>query len=277
MNHGHLGLLLGCALSLLVGCGGDDDGSGGAGGDGGAGASGGAGGAGASGGAGGTGGSGGEGGSGGGEADLATLYANAVADAEVAEESEIVDTLTAIDANNADLVRDTDGRVLMVTWTSYDGYDQLVGYETSLGVAVWVTPGRAVQTFCQDTGLTGDALNLRLEQRLGLPPNNGKTRMVQLWVPDDAMFRPSADPEITDSVAELDFPTGTDQEHIDWYNDLKGSSYGENGYPWTRLGYTYDWNPDTGSEVGESEFVIRAGSNVFVDSVNSQDDYCQVP
>ncbi len=45
------------------------------------------------------------------------------------------------------------------------------------------------------------------------------------------------------------------------------------GYPWTRLGYTYDWgNP--GSEVGLSEFVIQGGATVQVAQVYSTQAYC---
>ncbi|MBU6351343.1 MAG: hypothetical protein KGS73_14490 [Chloroflexi bacterium] len=37
-------------------------------------------------------------------------------------------------------------------------------------------------------------------------------------------------------------------------------------YPWTRLGYTYDWS-NSASEVGLSEFVVAAGSTVAVEPV----------
>ncbi|AUX36745.1 MULTISPECIES: hypothetical protein [Sorangium] len=255
-----------CACALLVACGGDDtDGSGGAGGSGSAGEGGGAGQGGA-----------GEGGGGGagGEASLLELYHAAVADAEVAEESERVDTLTAIDDENANLVRDAEDRVLMLTWTSYAGYDELVGEETELGVEVWSTAAPELQAFCRASGLEGAALSLRLEQLLGLPPDSGKDRVVALWVPAESMFRPTPDLEIDDTTADLDFPEGTPQEHEDWFNALKATSYGEDGYPWTRLGYTYDWSPE-GQEVGLSEFVIRKGTTVVVESVTPQDEYCR--
>jgi len=209
------------------------------------------------------------------EPTLEERYQAAVDDAEVAEASEISDMLTAITPDNPELTRDASGRVLMLTWTSYNGYDAIVGQETMLGVEVWVTPGGVVKSFCQESGLQGAELDLRLEQHLGLPPETGKDRMVALWVPDDAMFRPSPDAEITDSAASLDFPAGTDQAHMDWINTLKGESYGPDGYPWTRLGYTYDWSPDAASEVGASEFVIKKGSMVVVESVTAQDMYCQ--
>ena len=257
------------ALGLVVflaGCGdGGNENTGGAGGEGGAGGQGGTGGA---------GGQGGEGGAGGaGGVDLQALYTAAVADAEVAEASEISDTLTAIRPDNGELVLDANGRVKMVTWTSFAGYDSLVGMETSLAVEVWVTAAPKLSAFCKASGLSGAELDLRLEQLLGLPPGNGKTRVVELWVPMSDMFRPSPDLEVDDSVAELDFPSGTPQEHIDWINNLKATSYVAPGYPWTRLGYTYDWAPGA-SEVGLSEFVIRKGTTVAVESVTAQADYC---
>ncbi|MEZ4436423.1 MAG: hypothetical protein R3F65_28825 [bacterium] len=64
-------------------------------------------------------------------------------------------------------------------------------------------------------------------------------------------------------------------EHRMWVEALTEESYGE-GYPWTRLGYTYDWDPAAGSVVGLSEFVIRPGSVVGVESVTGTGAYCGV-
>jgi hypothetical protein len=210
------------------------------------------------------------------DAEIEALYQAAIVDAKTAEPSEIVTTLVAINPENAGLIRDPSGRVLMTTWDSYTGYDALVGQETTLGVDVWVTPGRDLQDFCRKSGLQGEALALRLEQIIGLPPKNGYDRMVELWVPVDGMFRPSPDPEITDSTAQLDFPPNTPQAHVNWINNLTASTYGPDGYPWTRLGYTYDWSPEAATEVGLSEFVITKGTAVVVESVTPHDEYCQL-
>lgn len=206
--------------------------------------------------------------------EASARYRAAVADAAFAEPTEVVDNLTAIVPWNTDLIRDDEGRVLMVTWTSYPGYDELAGQDTPAGVELWVTVGRELQTFCRETGLRGAALALRLEQRLGLPPNVGKDRIVELWVPESALFRPAPDAEITDTTAELAIPSVAAAEHIGWLMNLTAASYGQQGYPWTRLGYTYDWSPDAQSDVGQSEFVIRKGAIVGVRSVSSHDEYC---
>lgn len=205
---------------------------------------------------------------------LTALYAAAVADAKVAEESEIHDQLVAISSSNAGLKFDDNGRVLAVTWTSWSGYDGKEGQEVELGVEVWVTTVPQLQDFCRGLGLADKPLDLRLEQAMGLPPHNGKTKLVQLWIPADGLFRPSPDAEIDDAVAALAFPDGADPAHVTWIETLQGSSYGDKGYPWTRLGYTYDWAPDAKSEVGLSEFVARKGTKAVVESIVPQAQYC---
>lgn len=202
------------------------------------------------------------------------LYQAALKDAEVAEASEVVDTLVAIVPENSELTRDAAGRVLMETWTSYTGYDDKIGVDTELGADVWTMVAPQMQAFCRKSGLAGEALSLRLEQLIGLPPGAGYDRVAELWVPPEAVFRPSPDPEITDTVASLDFPADAPEAHIQWINDLKATSYSADGYPWTRLGYTYDWNPD-GKEVGLSEFVVRKGATVGVKSVTVTGEYCK--
>jgi hypothetical protein len=205
---------------------------------------------------------------------LTALYVAAVADAEVADASEIYDQLIAISPSNAGLKFDAKGRVLAVTWTSWNGYDGKEGQEVELGVEVWITVVPQLQDFCRGLGLSDKPLDLRLEQAMGLPPHNGKTKLVQLWIPADGLFRPSADAEIDDAIAALAFPDGADPSHVAWIEQLQGSSYGEKGYPWTRLGYTYDWAPDAKTEVGLSEFVARKGTKAVVESIVPQAQYC---
>lgn len=214
-------------------------------------------------------------------ADLTAMYAAAIRDAETADPDEINTQLTAIVPYNDDLIWEGDpgaSRVLTVTWTNWDGYDALVGGDTVLSREVWVTAAPEVQTFCATHWILPDKLNLRLEQLLGLPPDSGKDRFVELWVDPNDLFRPSPDPEISDHEAGLTLPVSdafvtVDPNHIAWFDALMASSYGDDGYPWTRLGYTYDWG-GCASEVGLSEFVIRSGATVGVRGVTGTWPYC---
>ncbi|MCX5746445.1 MAG: hypothetical protein NT062_28545 [Proteobacteria bacterium] len=202
----------------------------------------------------------------------AARYAAAVQDAREATRAEIVRDLRAITPTAPGLTW-RDGKVLVVTWTGWPGYDGAVGSAMPSGREVWVTAVPDVQTFCKT--VDPDGLVARLEQRLGLRPNNGKTRFVELWVAPGDLFRPCPDAEITDAQCELDFdalPVPATDAHRRWFEKLQAGSYGEPGYPWTRLGYTYDWGG--AREVGPSEFVVRAGATVDVAKVMLTSAYC---
>ena len=213
--------------------------------------------------------------------ELQQAYRAAVADAAIAEPDEVCTELIAIVDGNAQLVwREQEGiaQVLVVTWTSWDGYDSQVGQTLETTRDTWVTAVPEVQNFCQANPAPAQRLTLRLEQLLGLPPDDGKTRFVEFWVSPDDLFRPSADPEITDHEAGPDYPAPSDlvtiaAAHVQWMESQSAASYGDNSYPWTRLGYTYDWGNPAG-EVGLSEFVIRTGATVTVESVALNEVYC---
>ncbi len=223
------------------------------------------------------------------EEQLQQAYQAGINDAKVADPDEISTQLTAITPYNTHLIWEGvagTSRVLMVTWTSWTGYDGLVGKSIrvdELAKSVdtsrdtWVTAAPELQEFCKSQTLDSANMTLRVEERMGLPPHNGKTRFVSFWVNPEDLFRPSPDPEITDCEAELDFPASerfitVSAAYADWFNSLKATSYGTDGYPWTRLGYTYDWG-NLLSKVGQSEFVIRSGATVDIQAVTLNDDF----
>ena len=202
---------------------------------------------------------------------LQAAFRDAVADAEHATQQKVYRNLTRITPDNPALSWNGRGQVLVVTWTSYAGYDHLTGREVNLSREAWVSADSDVKSFC-DSIPGGANRSLRMEEAMGLPPANGKTRFVQMFAYPSDIFRPCPDPEITDSECGLEFPENAGAEHRAWFNNLSAISYLENGYPWTRLGYTYDWG-GTGSHVGLSEFVVRKGATVAIHNV-SGNEYC---
>jgi hypothetical protein len=217
-------------------------------------------------------------------------FADAVKDAAVVVPTEVSTRLSPLIESNPRLVSKgaaPNRKLLFVTWTSWDGYDKSVSTTIPLGRETWVTPAPDMQEFCR--GLTkasppaGDALPpavvLRLEQLLGLPSGGGKDRFVEIWADPADVFRPCPDPETTDRECSLDFPAAkrfvtVSEEHMKWFEKLRDTSYGDKGYPWTRLGYTYDWGGGE-AHVGLSEYVIRAGAAVEIKAVAKNGVYCR--
>ena len=215
---------------------------------------------------------------------LDSLYRAAIADARTAEPSEIVTTLTPIAPYNDDLVwrqrRDATRRVLVVTWGDRTTLPAATPGDTLTAPSdVWVTAAPHLQEFCRALDRTGSALDRRLAQRLGLPPDVTYDRFIELWVRPAALVRPCPDPEVTDRECERRAPVparhaAVSEDHRAWFRALKRTSYGPDGYPFTGLGYTYDWHPGT-DEVGPSEFVLRTGQQAIVHAIQPTAAYCR--
>jgi hypothetical protein len=206
---------------------------------------------------------------------LDVLFQNAIEDAIVAKPSEIYSGLTPIEASNRNLNWTGDlgnERVLVVTFTKYaSSYPVGQTVNASWG-DTWVTVAPEIKAFFKTHVISDVNVTLRALQLLGLPPNSSNTYFVELWVDPQSLFRPSPDNEINDTTSQLAFPVSATVEYKTWFNNNILYSYFPERYPWTRLGYTYDWG-NLDSHVGLSEFVIKKNSIVTVDSVNSIADY----
>ena len=172
----------------------------------------------------------------------------------------------------------------VVTLTDYP-YTR--GKTKPLGIDVWVTAVPEVQNACQS--FKGD-IGLRLRQFLGFPPEHKFTDFVVITVKRKDIFRPAPNPDPTttspcgnamESNCGEAFPQRVSKKHVKWLANQMLSSYvisesaqTRDGYPWTRLGYTYDWRPGS-NKYGASEFVIRKGSKVKVEEIVPYETYCR--
>ena len=212
-------------------------------------------------------------------------YRAAIEDARTAEPSEITTGLTPLVPYNDSLVwrtaRDSTRQVLVVTWGGSETLPTAAASDTvTADRDVWVTAVPKIRQFCRGLDRDGDALQRRLAQRLGLPPTADYDRFVELWVRPQDLVRPCPDPEVTDRECERAPPQPSahaqvSDAHQNWFRELRATSYGPDGYPFTGLGYTYDWNPAT-DDVGPSEFVLRPGESGIVRATYSTAAYCRV-
>ena len=113
---------------------------------------------------------------------------------------------------------------------------------------------------------------LRLRQLLGLPREENITHFTTFWVEPKDMIRPAYTPDIASTEMACRFEEDDDAQ-LDslgmwlrnWFDKTWSASYkSEGGYPWTRLGYTYDWGADGIDKYGVSEFLLMNESKVIV-------------
>jgi len=209
------------------------------------------------------------------------LYQQSIQNAIYPEASKVSDKLVPVVKQNQNLVWKNIGGedyILVVTWkqniTYYKQYLDSAFYNTGQ-YPIWITTAPELKQRMQQEKVK-DA-NRRLIQLLGLPPNSVYSYFVEFWVKPADLFRPCPDNEITDSKCETCFPKQTDPQHISWINENRISRYYQcdlsQQYPWTQLGYTYDWNPKNKSHVGLSEFVIGANKKIIVKAIYPTEEY----
>ncbi|OGV56405.1 MAG: hypothetical protein A2X49_07785 [Lentisphaerae bacterium GWF2_52_8] len=144
--------------------------------------------------------------------------------------------------------------------------------------ALWVTTGDELPNWYQDpaNGVNASNISLKTAELHGLPTSSLSqyNAIVEIWVDPAKVVRPTRDPNIQAQPTKLPDEAGFAAKpaymsnadyaaYKTWYEANITSSYGDpdpnKRYPWTQLGYTYDWgsgNDDLASIRGLSEFVV---------------------
>jgi hypothetical protein len=156
---------------------------------------------------------------------------------------------------------------------------------------IWVTVIPEIKNFCQayvkDRNADIEQLTLRLEQHLGLPPGAGKTTFLEIIVQDPSntanLFRPCQNPSATTAACAAGPPSSTNAQYAGWFYQQYYGSFAQaqpDQYPWTSLGYTFDWaSREDGTNgfvrYGASEFVIPKGAPIEIVGQTDTGPYCQ--
>lgn len=214
-------------------------------------------------------------------------YSNALHDAQNARPEEISTTLRPLRTNTPGLVWQTftnwvDGttsrwiKVASFKYTISWSWTNLltVGphtFSNGLSMELWVTPYPDLKNVCQ--AYRGTNRVLRMQKALGLPPQAGTYGVAEIFIDPKYLLRPAPDPGVggiscglapddTAPFLSANALQGCSAGFVAWY----AATYDSRGYaatnnlnncwPWTRLGYTYDWENAPNSPYGLSEYYM---------------------
>ena len=173
--------------------------------------------------------------------DRQGAYERAVRDAVFAEECELM-PLVEITPDSELTTWNEEGKVLMLSWNRHpERYIEGTSYTLENG-EIWTFTDKEILVWYEENGEGVEDWVLRLEE----------------------LIRPAY---VTDITAQMDASAldgsalGTFEE---WFEGNIIWSYFDSAYPWTRLGYTYDWD-EAGDEYGLTEFIILPGSEVEIE------------
>lgn len=231
-----------------------------------------------------------------GKDDLNALYDEAIHEAAVFAPGDELQLVP--------LAPGADGTFTVTTWAGCRGAgapNRCGSYVPATSVTlkwdVWVSGGNEVRTRCSTW--TGDVV-LQIQELLGMPPpqkpmppeTTERQFVTFSGVPATSIFRPCTDPRIdTDHCSGTTLPASmapnAPPDYYKWFANQAMSAWqispkgqAAAGFPWTRLGYTYNWTPGAPNHYGASEYVISGGSKavtVNVVAVQTAKEFCRLP
>lgn len=216
----------------------------------------------------------------------------AINNAKKPSKDKVVKNLWSLSTSNTQIKsRENNGKVeyLMASWkyVKNPNEDWKIGTKKSIENQTWLTAVPQVKEFCQNCkgigiNIPGNImLSLRLQQYLGLilNRNSNKTHFVEMWVKAEDLSRPCIDPEINDSTCQvLPVPVPVTYPILQQIYTTSYAVNSQENYPWTGLGYTYDWGNTKKPHEGASEFIINGTKEkpieIEVVSVTTTQEYC---
>ena len=201
------------------------------------------------------------------------LYRMAVINSMTINEKDIL-PLIKITTESQMCSWNADGKVLMLTHHSFPN-SYIAGEEYTLIYGkVWTFTDKEILKWYAENKNNVTCWELRFKQLLGLPENRTYTHFSAMWTNPADILRPGYAWQLSDTVGAAFFEVQPTSEYKEWFDKNIVWSYFESAYPWTRLGYTYDWSYSN-KVYGLSEFIIQKNSTVFVEWTFTTQEFLQ--
>lgn len=194
--------------------------------------------------------------------DNAALWKAAMTDAVFSEDEELHELVVLTKDDDRVIWDEAGERVLLLSWHNYDDACAPGGSIRTEYGDIWATSVGEMQLWYEQNHAGVEDWDLRFSQLLGVHEDEGYTRFTAFWVLPEDVIRPAYVTDVTKQM-ENDYAVVTDGAYKEWFDGNILWSYFESDYPWTRLGYTYDWSGGE-SEYGLTEFLISDGSKVEI-------------
>ena len=181
------------------------------------------------------------------------LYKNAIEDAKVAEVDEIFP-----------LYELRDGENLLLSWNAFPGeFPAGEFYKVKKYPQMWCIAYDELRRWFQENCAGITDWDERFRQLLGLPEKSWYSHFTAFSVKPEDVIRPAYQPDPRKQITEDMLDGSGLGEYEEWFRQNEHWSFREAEWPWTRLGYTYDWAE--GREKGLCEFLILPGAEIKVE------------
>ena len=118
------------------------------------------------------------------------------------------------------------------------------------------------------------ALHDRIIKKVGMHYLSENSHFVVFYADAEAMIRPAYNPDISSKMTYLGYSESATLNFKHWLDKKISDAYDKAPYfPFTRLGYTYDWGSKNPRKDGLTEFVVPKGTLIKVKNILSYQDF----
>lgn len=191
------------------------------------------------------------------------LYAKAVHNSHIVSRAKIHDLVT-LNLKDPSVIY-IGNKVLMATFHNVPKYYQK-GQDVKLSIDVlWLVSYKELENKLSENS---NCSNKRIIQILGAKVGSSYSHLSLLLIDPNKLIRPAylQDPFVNAMSLTL---SSTDKNFERWFYDMKSKL----DYPWTALGYTYDWGDSGDNVYGVSEFILRKDDYYHVLQTTTMDNF----
>lgn len=195
---------------------------------------------------------------------LDSSYQEAVLDAMVAEPHEIR-PLVVLSKDSA--LSTIQGQYVLLGSIHHFPESYPEGIVIKLPVTAWTFTDKELIAWLKDPKhvLPANQEIWRLKQMLGLPPHEYYSHVSFYWVNLKDVIRPATSIDPRQEVMQPVLNQATPILYKEWFQEQVVDAYSSHLYPWTRLGYTYDWGKSEQDDAyGVTEFLVHKGAIVSI-------------
>lgn len=208
---------------------------------------------------------------------LDSSYQEAVLDAMVAEPHEIR-PLVVLSKDSA--LSTIQGQYVLLGSIHHFPESYPEGTVMKLPVTAWTFTDKELIAWLKDPKhvLPANQEIWRLKQMLGLPPHEYYSHVSFYWVNLKDVIRPATSIDPRQEVMQPVLNQATPILYKEWFQEQVVDAYSSHLYPWTRLGYTYDWGKSEQDDAyGVTEFLVHKGAIVSIAVTMPLIDFIKFP
>lgn len=205
---------------------------------------------------------------------VTSQYQQAIDDAMIASSDKIFPLVEVTEKSLMMTWNKTKDKVLMISLLDdVSDYRDKSNFIVKDNGSLWLFAGKEYSCWFAHRKEEFDSCDIRQQQLFGLPNDYEAKYYVAFWVKPEDLVRPAYEPDVTKQLTVESLDGSRLGESGMWFIGSMLSMHKEKNFPWTRLGYTYDWSSKSINHKGLCEFIAKKDADLEIVWIKTSEEY----